>query len=581
MGRTLAVQNNEVDNMKIEQLVRNNISSMADYPAPAIVMANCKLNQNESPYDLPDFIKQQIAERILQTPLNRYYDGTSKQLREKLAKKFSVRPENIIIGCGIDELLYYLALAFVNKGEKIVRPVPSFSMYKICANIAGAKDKAIELNENFELTEELVKESKDAKITFICRPNNPTSNSFDKRKIKKIVKNTSGIVCIDEAYAEFASDNCLDLLKCKNVVIMRTFSKVYSAAAVRLGYAIADKEIVRYMDKIRLPWNVSIISQIAGEIILDNDSYFEQKRTGIISERKRLEKEMRKINGVRVYPSDSNFILFKSTVNTNTLFESLLKKKVLIRSLEKSWLPGFLRVNAGTPEENNIFITALREVAEIDAILFDIDGVLVDVSKSYRLAIQKTAEKFLGRPVSKMEIDLIKSINGFNNDWDATYALVKGVKDRKEVIRESEEYAKIKKEFQRLYLGEFINNEKLLINASTLSQLKQSGLKLGIVTSRPRAEAVYALKSFMPEFFSENSIIAQEDCKEEKPSPKPLLLAKERISAKNPIYVGDSINDEFAAKAAGMIFISVNQKLSADFYVKNVNKILRVIFNGS
>ena len=566
--------------MKIEKLARASISSMADYPAPAIVEANYKLNQNESPYDLPDFIKQEIAKRITSTSLNRYYDGTSKQLRERLAKKFNVKSKNIIVGSGIDELLYYLVLAFVNKGEKIVRPVPSFSMYKICAKVVDAKDKAIKLDENFELTDEFVKESKNAKITFICRPNNPTANSFDKKLIERIVKNSTGIVCIDEAYAEFAGENCLDLLKYKNVVIMRTFSKIYSAAAIRLGYAIADEEIIRYMNKIKLPWNVSLISQIAGEIILDNDDYFWQKRVEIINERKRLEKEMQKINGIILYPGDSNFILFKSMVNTNILFEKLLSSGVLIRNLEKSGLPGFLRVNAGTPEENNAFITALKERAEIDSVLFDIDGVIVDVSKSYRLAIQKTAEKFLGREVSQKEIEKIKSIEGFNNDWDATYALVKGIKNRREVIRKSELYAKIKEGFQRLYLGKFINNEKLLIDASTLSQLKKARIKLGVVTSRPRAEAIYALNLFMPDFFSEDSIIAQEDCEEEKPNPKPLLLAKKRINAKNPVYVGDSINDELAAKAAGMTFISVKPELRADFYVKNINE-LRVIFNGN
>ncbi|MBS3068547.1 HAD-IA family hydrolase, partial [Candidatus Micrarchaeota archaeon] len=333
-------------------------------------------------------------------------------------------------------------------------------------------------------------------------------------------------------------------------------------------------------NKIKLPWNVSLISQIAGEIILDNDDYFWQKRVEIITERKRLEKKMQKINGIILCPSDSNFILFKSMVNTNILFEKLLSSGVLIRNLEKSGLPGFLRVNAGTPEENNAFITALKERAEIDSVLFDIDGVIVDVSKSYRLAIQKTAEKFLGREVSQKEIEKIKSIEGFNNDWDATYALVKGIKNRREVIRKSELYAKIKEGFQRLYLGKFINNEKLLIDASTLSQLKKARIKLGVVTSRPRAEAIYALNLFMPDFFSEDSIIAQEDCEEEKPNPKPLLLAKKRINAKNPVYVGDSINDELAAKAAGMTFISVKPELRADFYVKNINE-LRVIFNGN
>ncbi|MDO8553665.1 MAG: histidinol-phosphate transaminase [Candidatus Micrarchaeota archaeon] len=562
----------------IDEIVRKEIKQMPDYPAPAIVNADCKLNQNESPFDLPDELKEKISKAIISLPLNRYYDGSSTRLKEKLAKKFEVKSGNILVGAGIDELLYYLVLAFVNKGDKIVRTVPSFSMYKICSAVAGAKDTVVQLDENFELTEEFVKESEDAKITFICRPNNPTGNSFDKKKIERIVQTTSGIVCIDEAYGEFASENCLDLLKYKNVVIMRTFSKIYSGAALRIGYAIADEKIIGYMNKIRLPWNISLISQVAGEIILDNEGYFEQNRNFIVSERERIENEMKKIPGIQVYPSDCNFILFRTLQDLNTTFQSLLNKGILIRNLERSGMKGFLRVNAGTKQENDAFLACLKS-QKIDAVIFDIDGVLVDVSNSYRLAIKKTAEKFLGREVTTGEIDKIKSIAGFNNDWDATYAIVKGVFNQKEIDRNTETYLEIKNEFQNFYLNEFMKNEKLLIKRETLQCLKNSNINLGIVTSRPREEALSALQQFIPDFLSSEAVVALEDCDEEKPSAKPLLLARNRISSVNPIYIGDSINDKLAAERAKIQFISVVDLIVGNVNLQDVNELTK-FFGG-
>lgn len=547
--------------MIIDNLVRKEIREMPDYPAPAIVEAECKLNQNESPLDLPVELKKKIANVLVGLPLNRYYEGSSTKLREKIAIKFNVLPTNVIVGSGIDELLYCLALAFINRGDRIARAVPSFSMYKICAAVAGANDVAIPLDGNFELSEEFMRESKYAKLTFICRPNNPTGNSFDKKKIEKIVRSASGIVCIDEAYAEFSSDDCLDLLKYENVVVMRTFSKMYSAAAVRLGYALADEKIIKYMDKVRLPWNVSLISQVAGELILGEGDCFRQNRSYIVSERKRIEAEMRKITGIQVYQSDCNFILFRPLQNAEKVFQSLLDNGILIRNMERSGMNGFLRVNAGTKQENSLFLECLKS-QQTDAVIFDIDGVLVDVSNSYRLAIKETAEKFLGRRVNKNEVDAIKSIPGFNNDWDATYALINAIRSSSGITRKSEGYLEIKNEFQKLYLANFAKNEKLLIKKETLMCLKNSGINLGIVTSRPRAEAFSALQQFIPDFFTPSSVMASEDCDEEKPSPKPLLLMKEKLSCKNPVYVGDSVNDKLAAERAGMAIVMVGSELA-------------------
>ena len=184
---------------------------------------------------------------------------------------------------------------------------------------------------------------------------------------------------------------------------------------------------------------------------------------------------------------------------------------------------------------------------KLDAIIFDIDGTLVDVSKSYREAIRLTAGDFLGRTVNRLEFDAVKSQPGFNNDWDATYALVSARPN-------PPAYQKVKDRFQEYYLGGLINAEKLIVSKSVLRTLK-STYKLGIVTGRPRSEATLVLKRLgISTFFEPSAIICLEDSPLGKPSPDPLLLCQTRLESSFSMYIGDSINDQIAAKRAGMPF---------------------------
>jgi HAD superfamily hydrolase (TIGR01548 family) len=214
---------------------------------------------------------------------------------------------------------------------------------------------------------------------------------------------------------------------------------------------------------------------------------------------------------------------------------------------------------------------------KVDGIIFDIDGVLVDVSDSYREAIRLSAADALGREVGASEVTKVKKIPGMNNDWDAAYALFKGLKSAEGIARESEEYARIKGKFQELYLGGLRDREKLLIQEGTLRELRGRGIALGIVTGRPREEALYVLGRLVPEFFSEDCIIAMEDCEYEKPDARPITLAIKRMGCKSPAYVGDTISDAIAARNAGIPFVSVEEGLEADECINDVNEILEVI----
>ncbi|VVC04056.1 (5-formylfuran-3-yl)methyl phosphate transaminase [Candidatus Bilamarchaeum dharawalense] len=558
---------------------KKEIEELSPYLSPRIIDTKIKLNQNESPFSLPPELIKKIQTSIGKIPLNRYNEGSSKKLRELLGKKFNVSSDQILVGVGIDEILYYIVLTFLNRGDKLVRPIPSFAMYEICSKISGAVDRPVKLDENFELSEDFVNESKDAKIVFICRPNNPTSNSFDKAIIEKVIKNTTGLVCIDEAYAEFANDNCLDFLKYDNVIILRTFSKAYSCAAVRLGYAISNSRVIDRLNRVKLPWNVGVLSQLIGETVLENDGCISSNIKQIKDNRDLLISEMKKY--VLVLPSDCNFITFQ-VENPKLIFEKLMEKGILVRDVSKyEMLGNFLRVSVGTKTENKLFLDSLKNClgleSKFDGILFDIDGVLINVSQSYREAIKQTVTRMSGRLVSAREIGKIKQKPNSNNDWDVSYALIYNLTDLKSIDRSSPDYQKVKGYFQEIYLKKLRDLEVPLVQSKTLKKLLSSGYKLGIVTSRPRAEALHVLNKFLFGIFDPSNIVALEDCPVEKPNPDPLRLARGRMNCKSVLYVGDTINDKLAARAAKMKFASVTPGLSGDFQISNINEIKKVL----
>jgi HAD superfamily hydrolase (TIGR01548 family) len=287
---------------------------------------------------------------------------------------------------------------------------------------------------------------------------------------------------------------------------------------------------------------------------------------------------------VPVLDCDSNFITFK-VEDPAIAFDFLLSRGVLVRNISKyQMLAKYLRVNVGTKEENSKFLAALREYLSTakcntaTGIIFDIDGVLVDVSKSYRTAIIETVRVVSGKKITDADIDQIKKKPNSNNDWDVSYALAYGVEDLKTIDRSDVKYKKLKSVFQKLYLDRLRNLETPIAKLKTLNSLLASGYRLGIVTSRPRDEALYVLDRVFPKIFDPDCVVALEDCQVEKPNPEPVTLAAKKMGC-NPskcVYVGDTINDMIAAKAAGVKFVSVTKGLGG-VYVQDVNQIRKVL----
>lgn len=338
--------------MDIKKLIKPNIRTLRAYHAEEIP-CTVKLDANESPYSgVRD-------KKTLQT-LNRYPDPEAKILRRLVAAWLKTRTENILHGNGSDELIYNLITTF---GGPVLYPVPTFSMYGIISQALGEKKIEIPLDEKFDLdTEAFIKiiKKRNPKLIFLSSPNNPTGNCFSEDRILKIIKGSKGLVIVDEAYQPFSDKRSFVPLmeKHRNLIVLRTLSKI-GLAGLRVGFMIANADIVNEVNKVRLPFNLNTLSQkVAAEALQDK----KQMRSDIqliISERKRLFEDMEKMDGIKPYPSDANFIFFKVEDGDRT-YRNLLKKGILIRNM-KGISEGYLRVTVGTSKENTAFLKTLKQ----------------------------------------------------------------------------------------------------------------------------------------------------------------------------------------------------------------------------
>lgn len=319
------------------------------------IPCKAKLDANESPFGFDIDLK---AVKNIRT--NRYPDPEAKTLKKLLASAYRVESSNILQGNGSDELIYYLITTF---GGPVLYPVPTFSMYGIIARALGEKNIEIPLDDEFDLdTDRMLKtvRKERPKLIFLSSPNNPTGNCFSSDRILKLVEASKGLVVVDEAYQPFAGGRgFLPLLKdYENLLIMRTLSKI-GLAALRLGFLIADARVIDEVNKVRLPFNVNSFSQAVAAAALKEKKTLRAFIKDIASERERLLKEMSKIDGVKTFPSEANFILF-TVKDPDLIYGGLLEKGVLVRNISGA-VKGCLRVTVGTSEENTAFLRALQQ----------------------------------------------------------------------------------------------------------------------------------------------------------------------------------------------------------------------------
>ena len=344
----------------ITALVRPNIRTLRAYEAKEIP-CRAKLDANESPYPLADCRSRKFAIPLGRVMTNRYPDPEAKGLRKVVGSYFGVSSRNLLQGNGSDELISSLITTF---GGPVLYPVPTFSMYGIISQALGQEGVAVPLDKSLDIDLERVLKtirSRNPKLIFLSSPNNPTGNCFSSGKILKIIEKSKGIVVVDEAYQPFSSQKgFLPFLKdYQNLVVMRTLSKI-GLAALRLGFLIAHTEIIREVNKVRLPFNVNSLSQALAIAAMKDKKRLRSSLATITRERERLQEGMERIKGVTTFPSEANFILFR-VKDPDWVYHSLLKRGVLVRNM-RSVIKGCLRVTVGTPQENTLFLEALKGI---------------------------------------------------------------------------------------------------------------------------------------------------------------------------------------------------------------------------
>lgn len=292
--------------------------------------------------------------------LNRYPVDRSDKLREKLAGKLGKSPDELVLGNGSSELIELMMKAYLEAGETIVSFSPSFSMYKIFTIIHKGKYADYPLDDmerlNVEGFIDFVEEKK-AKIVILSNPNNPTGTLIPKEDILKIVKAVDAMVILDEAYIEFSDyPKGDDTREFDNLVVLRTFSKAMGLAGIRLGYMIANKEIISYINRVKSPYNVNVLTQEMGLKALENDSVTSRNIEIVKKERERM-KEFLEAKGLKPLSSGANFLFFTAP---RKIFDALAEKAILIREFGGE-LEGYYRLTIGTPEENDIVIEVIEE----------------------------------------------------------------------------------------------------------------------------------------------------------------------------------------------------------------------------
>jgi len=351
--------------MRIRDLVREDIKELVPYE-PHLFNNVIKMDANENPHCFPPDVVKHLFDGINGEDFIRYPDPLGTELKARISS-FTEQPrENIVLGNGSDELIQLILQTFGGPGRRVVIPTPTFSMYRIHGEITGTTPVEVLRDEKFGLdTDEMLGQMQhpDTRVTFIATPNNPTGNCVPIHQIRELVEGVKSLVVVDEAYIDFGGETSLPLLReYPNMIILRTFSKI-GLAGLRVGFLVANPDVTFELAKVKQPYNVNTVSQKAACAVLDNWRLFREQIAKITEERERVAVGLKKIPGVKVHPSQANFILFSVPGSPAEVHQRLVDDGILIRKGLgcTHGLENCLRVTVGTKQENDLFLEKLNE----------------------------------------------------------------------------------------------------------------------------------------------------------------------------------------------------------------------------
>lgn len=360
----------------MKRLTTKEIKSLIPYPPGKPIeelerelgiSGSIKIASNENPLGPSPLAVRAIIENV--NKINRYPDGSGYYLKSKLSDLYDMPPERIILGNGSNNLIELAIRTFSRRGEDVIQAYPTFLFYEKITKSAGCRLISVPLRDfKIDLEGILNAVTGKTKLIFINNPNNPTGTALSSQEMKVFLKSLPAdiVIVLDEAYIEFVRDkniaNGLELLKdFPRLIVLRTFSKLYGLAGLRIGYGFSSGEIIDYMNRVRQPFNVNLLAQVAATAALD-DRAFVSETLRIV--REGLDYLFRSLNelGIEYRPTQTNFFLIKTPLGGKETYELMLREGVIIRSMESFGLKDYIRINAGLPEENRRFIETFTKI---------------------------------------------------------------------------------------------------------------------------------------------------------------------------------------------------------------------------
>jgi histidinol-phosphate aminotransferase len=345
---------------------RDDLRALEGYHSPQLDVS-VRLNTNESPFPPPAEFVDRWVEELRAAPLNRYPDRGANALRDALGAHLGQPAERLFCANGSNEVLQTLLLTYGGPGRRAAMFEPTYALHSHIARITGTEVVVGERRADFSIDPGAARalvEAHAPTILFVCSPNNPTGTVEPAATIEALLEldGFDGLVVVDEAYGEFAPWSALELVHDdRRLVVVRTYSKVWSMAALRLGFAVAPPWVVEELEKVVLPYHLASATQIAGRLALELGPEMDDRVHRLVAERERVAAALTTVDGVTVYPSGANFLLLRPDHDGHALWARMVERGVLVRDFS-GWprLEGCLRVTIGTPEENDTFLDALR-----------------------------------------------------------------------------------------------------------------------------------------------------------------------------------------------------------------------------
>jgi histidinol-phosphate aminotransferase len=350
----------------VARWIRRDIRALSAYHVPDSGDL-IKLDAMENPYSWPPALVEAWLVRLREVSLNRYPDPGAHALKARLREAMEIpQSAEVLLGNGSDELIQMIAMALAGPDRVVLSPEPSFVMYRMIATFCGMQYAGVDLREDFTLDRDAMLSAIEVHrpaVIFIAYPNNPSGNLFAEDDLEAMLEAAPGLVVIDEAYTPFAGRSFMTRLgEHGNLLVMRTVSKM-GLAGLRLGYLAGAPELLTEFDKVRLPYNINVLTQASAEFALSHREIFDEQSARIRTDRETLFTALNAIAGVTAYPSAANFILFRVPPGKSAnIFSALRDRGVLIKNMDPAGglLRDCLRVTVGTPQENSAFLDALR-----------------------------------------------------------------------------------------------------------------------------------------------------------------------------------------------------------------------------